>query len=325
VGKGARIVANVFDVKTGTRVRTVTQQATDADSLLTAFAPLARAVLAVPPPADAKIGEVGTKSLDAYQAYLLGVKALNRFDLPKAQTHLTRALALDSTFALAHLEYSLLLEWTELFGSNQAKVHALAAQRLGASLPKRERLLIEAGVAMAASEYGRLCTIARSLIAQDSTDIQGVFFLGECSLHDDTVIPSAQDSTIGTFRGSWETAKRAVHARDRPQPHVPRRIRARAPDIAADQPLGGLYSDRYYWSALLPMDGVRAAQRRHARGRARARREFGRLRAGEAVPRGKAAPRQSSRSRVDRSPLDRCRPIVGGRALRPRAHLPSER
>ena len=60
VGRGARIVANVFDVRTGARVRTITQQAPDQDSLLSAFAPLARGVLAVPPPPNARTGELGT-------------------------------------------------------------------------------------------------------------------------------------------------------------------------------------------------------------------------------------------------------------------------
>src|SRR2546430_1265507 len=87
----------------GSSCRSVTQQANDQDSLLTAFTPLARGVLAVPPPRDAKTGEIGTQSLDAYQAYLLGVRAYNRFDLPEARRQFTRALTLDSTFALAHL------------------------------------------------------------------------------------------------------------------------------------------------------------------------------------------------------------------------------
>ena len=209
VGNGARFVANVFDVKSGDKVRTVVQQTGDADSLLTAFGPLARSVLAVPPPADAKTGDVGTQRLDAYQAYLLGVKALNRFDLPEARTQLTRALALDSTFALAHLQFANLLEWDDLSDGVQAKAHAAAAQRFGASLPRRERMLIEAGVASAASDYTRLCAVARSLVALDSTDIQGVFLLGECSFHDDAVIRSASDSTAGAFRGNWNTAIRS--------------------------------------------------------------------------------------------------------------------
>jgi tetratricopeptide (TPR) repeat protein/TolB-like protein len=207
LGKGARVVANVFDVSTGAKMRTVTQQAQESDSLLTAFGPLARGVLAVPPPPDAKTGDVGTQNLDAYQAYLLGVKALNKFDLPEARKQLTRALSLDSTFALAHLQYSLLLAWGDA-GTSEAKTHALDAQRLGAKLPRRERMIIDARVASVSEDYARSCEIARPLVALDSTDIQSLYLLGECSYHDNTVDP-LPDGTTGTFRNSWNTALRS--------------------------------------------------------------------------------------------------------------------
>ncbi len=208
LGSGARVVANVFDVRTGAKVRSVTQQAREADSLLTAFGPLARGVLAVPPPPDAKTGDVGTQHLDAYQAYLLGVKALNKFDLPEARKQLTRALALDSTFALAHLQFSLLLAWGDA-GTPEAKTHVLAAQRLGAKLPQRERTLIESRLASVNNDFTKSCDIVRPLVARDSTDIQSLYLLGECSFHDITVTPSPTDSITGTFNNSWNTAKRS--------------------------------------------------------------------------------------------------------------------
>ena len=207
LGTGARLVANVFDVKTGNRIRTVSHSAADADSLLSAFGPLARFVLAVPPPPDAKTGDLGTRSIEAYQEYLLGVKALNRFEIPEASQHLTRALALDSTFALAHLQYSIAMEWGETSSGNQMQTHALAARRFGSALPRRERLLIEAGVANAQADYPRLCAIAKPLVAQDSTDIQALFFLGECSYHDNELERSPADSTTLRFRTSFNTAK----------------------------------------------------------------------------------------------------------------------
>ncbi len=212
-GRGARIVANVFDVRTGARIRSATQQAGDQDSLLAAFAPLARAVLSVPPPPDARTGDLGTQSLAAYQAYLVGVKALHRFDLVGARQHLTRALGLDSMFALAHLQYALMLNWGDLSARARAEAtaHARAAKRLGANLPRRERALVDAGVAITNSppDYAKLCEIARPLAAQDSTDIQAVFLLGECSYRDDVVLTSATDSTTGSYRGNWNTAIKA--------------------------------------------------------------------------------------------------------------------
>ena len=211
LGKGARLVANVFDVKTGNRVRQVERQTTEQDSLLGAFGPLARGVLAVPPPPDAKTGELGTSQLGAYQAYLLGVKALNRFDLAESGVQFRRALAIDSLFALAHLQYSLLLGWSDASDgtTGEARTHALIAQRLGSGLPRRERMLIDARVASSGNDYTASCDVARKLVAQDSTDIQSLDLLGRCSSNDVTVEPSKADTTTGVFHNSWNTALRS--------------------------------------------------------------------------------------------------------------------
>ncbi|MEP7002127.1 MAG: hypothetical protein ABI969_16680 [bacterium] len=155
-GTGARLVANVFDVATGAKLRSAVQQAPQQDSLLTAFTPLARGVLAVPPPSDAKMGDWGTTRLDAYQEYLLGVRATNADQMLEARPHLERAIALDSTFALAHFQFSYALGWGEARSSrSEALRHALAAARLGTGLPRRERALIYARVAGASREQGK--------------------------------------------------------------------------------------------------------------------------------------------------------------------------
>src|SRR4029453_17834667 len=73
LGKGARVVANVFDVASGSRLRSITQQTPDQDSLLSPFGPLARGALCFPPPPGAQLGATGTTSVDAYQQYLPGV------------------------------------------------------------------------------------------------------------------------------------------------------------------------------------------------------------------------------------------------------------
>ena len=208
-GKGARIIANVFDARSGNKIRTVTQQTPDADSLLSAFSPLARGVLAVPPPADAKIGDVGTHRLDAYQAYLLGVKALHRFDLDEAKRQLTIALTIDSTFALAHHQLALAIAWSDDGNYAAARAHSASAQRLGAALPKRERTLIDALAALNQPDYARACALTAPLVQHDSTDVEALFLLGECSYHDGTVIPSKADTLTGTFQSSWNVAMRA--------------------------------------------------------------------------------------------------------------------
>ncbi len=210
VGRITRLVANVFDVRTGAKLRSAEQQTPDADSLLAVFSPLARGVLDVPPPPDAKLGALGTKRTDAYREYLLGAGALNTFAIADAIVHLKRALALDSTFALAHFKLSLAMGWNEVDRDSVVeRAHAAAAARFGASLPARERTLIAGRLAEENDEYGRACDAYASIVARDSMDVEGLYGLGECSFHDAVVTPLAEDSTRARFRGNWNVTLRA--------------------------------------------------------------------------------------------------------------------
>ncbi len=206
LGAGARLAANVFDVKSGNRLRSTTQQAPSQDSLLTIFGAMARAVLALPTPAGAKLGATGTTSVDAYQEYLLGTSALNRFELTTAKQHLLRALAIDSTFALAHYKISLAIHWADSVSDVGEAVHANAAARLGRALPPRERALISARVASAGGDFVRACTTLGALVARDSADVEALFGVGECQYHAGFLYPEPIDSIQGRFRGNWNVA-----------------------------------------------------------------------------------------------------------------------
>ena len=116
-GRGTRLVANVFDVSSGARIRSVQQPVADSDSLLAAFGPLARAVLAVPAPDGARVGALGTTSADAYREYALGLTALHNFELAEAHRRFLAAIARDSSFALAHYKLSVVMHWEGSPGS----------------------------------------------------------------------------------------------------------------------------------------------------------------------------------------------------------------
>ena len=209
-GRGARLVANVFDARDGSRIRSITQQAADQDSLLTAFGPLARGVLAVPPPLDARLGVIGTTKVDAYQEYLLGAGALNRFELTEAKQHLLKALAIDSAFALAHYKLSVAIHWGDTRTDTFERTHAIAAARLGGTLPARERALISARVTSASGDYLRACATLGALAAKDSNDVEALYSVGECQYHAGYLIPEPIDSVSGRFRGDWNAAVRVL-------------------------------------------------------------------------------------------------------------------
>src|SRR5206468_7010271 len=74
VGSRTQVVAKVFDVRSGQRLRTVRREAAVADSIMPVFGLLARGVLNVEPPSGTSLGAIGTTRIDAYQAYLDGVR-----------------------------------------------------------------------------------------------------------------------------------------------------------------------------------------------------------------------------------------------------------
>jgi len=207
VGRGARVAANVFDVSSGVRLRSVQQPIADPDSLLSAFGPLARAVLAVPAPADARVGAVGTTNADAYREYGQGLSALHRFELAEAHRRFLAAIARDSGFALAHYKLSVTMHWEDSLGTAAERAHAEAAWRLGATLPPRERALIRSRVASSTGDHELACTTLASLVKRDSSDVEALYGLGDCRYHGGFLLPEATaDTTRGRFRGDWNGA-----------------------------------------------------------------------------------------------------------------------
>jgi eukaryotic-like serine/threonine-protein kinase len=208
VGARTQIVGKVFDVRTGQRLRTVRQEATNSDSIMGAFGQLARGVLNVAPPAGTSLGTIGTTSVGAYQAYLAGVGFLNRWLLDSAHAQFTKALAFDSTFALAHYKLALVYGW-ESPGLREGPRHADQALRLGGNLPPRERNLVTGYAAFANNRWADACRIFEAMIRTDSLDVEAWYNFGECNYHDLGVLPVGGDTTRLAFRSSWNTMLRA--------------------------------------------------------------------------------------------------------------------
>lgn len=207
VGSKTQMVGKVFDVKTGQRVRTVRQEASNADSIMSAFGQLARGVLNVGSETGSAAG-IGTTSVGAYQAYISGIGYLNNWLLDSARTQFDRALALDSTFALAHYKLALVYGWDSP-AAPEGPRHAQLASRYGTSLPPRERNLVTGYAAFSAHKYADACDIFGRMVRADSSDVEAWYNVGECSYHDVAVVPVGGDSAKAVFRGNWNTMLRA--------------------------------------------------------------------------------------------------------------------
>ncbi len=121
-----------------------------------------------------ELDRVATQSPEALKAYLEAKEAMRRGLVDPAEEAIDRALALDSTFALALVEAVNLKSWVqfmraELFTglldlAQQALVH-------GDSLSPRNRLRAEAVLASVRTDGARAASNAERIIALDSTDI----------------------------------------------------------------------------------------------------------------------------------------------------------
>jgi tetratricopeptide (TPR) repeat protein/TolB-like protein len=208
VGNRTQVVAKVFDVRSGQRLRSVRGETSNADSLMGIFGALARGILNAEPPAGTSLGTVGTTSLDAYRFYVAGIGALNRVDLDSADYYFTRAVAADSTFALAHYKLSVVLGWQNP-GDPHRVQHAETANRLSTGLPARERALILGQQQNSANRWGDACATYNGVLRTDSSDVEAWYNLGECNYHDAYIAFAGGDSTKPAFRGSWNLALRA--------------------------------------------------------------------------------------------------------------------
>jgi tetratricopeptide (TPR) repeat protein/TolB-like protein len=208
VGNRTQVVAKVFDVRNGQRLRSVREETSNPDSLMAVFGRLARGILDVPPPPGAALGTTGTVSLQAYRSYLAGVRALSGWDLEGARSRFREALESDSTFALAHYKLSIVYGWIDPTIRDR-RAHAEAASRHASALPARERVLIAGQLAQANGRWGEACERYSSLLRADSGDVEAWYNLGECNFHDEQVAPASGDSTRMVFRGDWNLAARA--------------------------------------------------------------------------------------------------------------------
>ena len=108
-----------------------------------AFDQLATSLLDLPSGATpVSLTAATTTNLAAYRRYLDGLRALNRWELLRADSAFSDAVKLDSTFALAWYKRGITRGWNGLTDSTPSS--AEIAVRYAARLPPRDRHLVEA-------------------------------------------------------------------------------------------------------------------------------------------------------------------------------------
>lgn len=208
LGSRTTFTAKVYNVRTGQRIRSVREETAVQDSVMPLFGKLAQKILNVAPPQGANVGALGTASVEAYQAYIEGVQALNRYDLATAQRLFDTAIARDSAFALAHYKQSLTFSWASPTDPRR-RTHAEAANRLSRGLPARERALIRGALQQTVGEWTKSCETFSGLLQADSSDTEAWFGLGDCLFHENTIEAVGGDTTRLRFRADGNGLIRA--------------------------------------------------------------------------------------------------------------------
>jgi serine/threonine-protein kinase len=199
-GDSLTVTARLYDVASGKQVDDASASALPGTDPRVIFDRLSRDLLNLVD-APALVIDHARKtstSLEAYRAYLAGVRALNSFDLDSADAALGRAIAADSTFALAYYKRALLRGWRKTLGDTSDVQFSRLAARHAERLPERERMLVDAHLALSegiqAGMVGetdaarRFLTDAQAkytaLTRRDSMDAEVWYGLGDAFFHE---------------------------------------------------------------------------------------------------------------------------------------------
>jgi DNA-binding winged helix-turn-helix (wHTH) protein len=125
------------------------------------------------PPRVPRLEPQATKSVEALKAYLAAKEAHRRGLVDSANTAIDRALALDSSFALALVDAVLIKGWAQSLTGSAFRLLPLAtlAAQHADSLGERSRLRIRSTLASVRTDGAEAAEAAGRLVALDSTDI----------------------------------------------------------------------------------------------------------------------------------------------------------
>ena len=199
-GDSVLVTARLFDVASGRQLHQAQQSGSRTADPRPLFDGLTRQLLDVAgAPASvpiARLSETTTESIEAYRAYLEGTRAMNLWQLDRADSLFALATARDSNFTLAYYHRAMVLGWRQVGDSLHQKVAARAAS-LADRLPPRERELVtgytELTTALTSEARGDTVTSQRKFtaaeqhygaaIARDSGDAESWYGLADAYWH----------------------------------------------------------------------------------------------------------------------------------------------
>ena len=189
------LTVKVYDVAAERLLATASAVAPADADLSPAFKSLADQILRVAGVPRGSVADVEppTRSIEAYRAYVEGIEARSRWELDRAQDAFARAIASDSSFALAIYELSQVKFGADfLSASDSFVVLADRAFRLAAARPPRERLLLTGYHQFVHARFAEAKQTYRELLARDSTIADAWAGLAAAEQYDLTLVRDAR-------------------------------------------------------------------------------------------------------------------------------------
>ncbi|MGH7630113.1 MAG: hypothetical protein ACREOF_12180, partial [Gemmatimonadales bacterium] len=187
-GDTLRLVARVYDVASGKRVHVARVDGRPSADVRPLFDALAARLLDLSgAPADAVgpgLAATTTHSVEAFRRYLAGMELLNRWDLLAAAAEFERAVAIDTTFALAYYRLSHVLSWIGTGDDSASRAALDRASRHLDGLPEPLGIAISAYQAFQSMDLVTARALYQRLLARDRNDREAWNGLAESWFHD---------------------------------------------------------------------------------------------------------------------------------------------
>lgn len=206
VGSSLDVTARVYDAETGQALTSV-QTAAHEDSLATAVHRVAIDLLAgiwerEQLPSVPEIERFATDNAEALKAYLEAKSLKRRGLFTDGLPVIERAVALDTTFALAHLEHFSIRSQV-LYLNNEGFVGLRPiinrAMQYRERLTPRNRMRIEANLALDDTDGVRAAFLFERILSIDSLDVDALHALAYTYLRDGWMLGKKRDDIIGAF------------------------------------------------------------------------------------------------------------------------------
>ncbi|MFQ6046809.1 MAG: tetratricopeptide repeat protein [Gemmatimonadales bacterium] len=214
-GGELRVSARAYDVATNRVVVQATGRAA-ADDPRAAYEELAGQLLSTAGLEVERpdLSAATTSSLDAYKAYLEGMRHLSRGEARQAREWFKAAVRADSNFAQAYMKLAEASFTTvDAFQNPQSDAYRFAekAASLAYRLPPRDRALVEAQAAMVRGRLGEARAKLESLVAADSNDVEALDVLGDLEVMDPILVTrNGVERPRGSLNEAARLAKRGL-------------------------------------------------------------------------------------------------------------------